>query len=222
MNSHTHSRPACSSLRIPRLLAPALRGVYHAHFLLGRVLRWIYRCFYAGPLFRSRCDSTGANFDLMKLPDIAGHSHIHIGRDVSLRGHFAIASGRIFDHPVVAIGDGVELGDDVVTVVNKELVLEPGAKIGAGCRMMDTDAHPRDAALRAANAPPAPEEIKPVHIGRNAAVGRGSFILKGVTIGEGAAIGINSVVVADVPPYATAAGNPARVVARSAPQQQRQ
>ncbi|MGH9640108.1 MAG: acyltransferase, partial [Bryobacteraceae bacterium] len=37
-------------------------------------------------------------------------------------------------------------------------------------------------------------------------------ILKGVTIGEGAIIGASSVVVADVPPYTVAAGNPARVV----------
>jgi acetyltransferase-like isoleucine patch superfamily enzyme len=37
-------------------------------------------------------------------------------------------------------------------------------------------------------------------------------ILKGVSIGNGAVIGAGSVVTKDVPEYAIAAGNPARVV----------
>lgn len=43
-------------------------------------------------------------------------------------------------------------------------------------------------------------------------VGTGSVILKGVTIGKGAVIGAGSVVTRDVPAYAIAVGNPARVI----------
>jgi len=36
--------------------------------------------------------------------------------------------------------------------------------------------------------------------------------MKGVTIGEGAVIGCNSVVMSDIPPFALALGNPARIL----------
>lgn len=49
-------------------------------------------------------------------------------------------------------------------------------------------------------------------IGDDAWIGTGSAILDGVTIGIGAVIGAGSVVTHDVPDYAIAVGNPARVV----------
>lgn len=52
----------------------------------------------------------------------------------------------------------------------------------------------------------------PVTIGRNVWVGAGATIHPGVTIGEDAIIGAAAVVVSDVPPGATASGNPARIM----------
>ena len=43
-------------------------------------------------------------------------------------------------------------------------------------------------------------------------IGGNSTILQGVTVGEGAIIGAGSVVTRDIPPYAIAVGNPARVI----------
>jgi len=51
-----------------------------------------------------------------------------------------------------------------------------------------------------------------ITIGNDVWVGLGSTILSGVTIGDGAVIGAGSVVTSDVPAYAVAAGNPARVL----------
>lgn len=51
-----------------------------------------------------------------------------------------------------------------------------------------------------------------IHIGKEAWLGYGCIVLDGVTIGDGAAIGAGSVVTRDVPAYAVALGNPARVV----------
>jgi acetyltransferase-like isoleucine patch superfamily enzyme len=53
---------------------------------------------------------------------------------------------------------------------------------------------------------------KPIHIGDDVWIGAHSTILKGVTIGKGAVIGAGSVVTKDVPEYAVAVGNPARVI----------
>jgi acetyltransferase-like isoleucine patch superfamily enzyme len=60
--------------------------------------------------------------------------------------------------------------------------------------------------------------MAPVRIERNVWIGAAAIILKGVRIGENSAIGAGSVVVRDVPPKCVAAGNPARVVKRLAPE----
>ena len=49
-------------------------------------------------------------------------------------------------------------------------------------------------------------------IGNDVWIGQGVLIKPGVTIGNGAVIGMGSVVTHDVPAYAVAAGNPARVI----------
>ena len=49
-------------------------------------------------------------------------------------------------------------------------------------------------------------------IGNDVWIGHGAMILPGVSIGDGAVIGAGSVVSRDVPAFAVAAGNPARVV----------
>jgi chloramphenicol O-acetyltransferase type B len=52
----------------------------------------------------------------------------------------------------------------------------------------------------------------PVVIGNDVWIGRGALVLSGVTIGDGAIIGASAVVSKDIPPFAVAVGNPAKVV----------
>lgn len=52
----------------------------------------------------------------------------------------------------------------------------------------------------------------PTVVKRAASIGSGATILCGVTVGERAIVGAGSVVVKDVPPGATVAGNPAAVI----------
>ncbi len=49
-------------------------------------------------------------------------------------------------------------------------------------------------------------------VGNDVWIGEGAYIKAGVSIGDGAVIGMGSVVTRNVPPYAIAAGNPARVI----------
>ncbi len=51
-----------------------------------------------------------------------------------------------------------------------------------------------------------------VIIGNDVWIGTGALILSGVTIGDGVVIGAHAVVAKDVPAYAIAVGNPAKVV----------
>jgi acetyltransferase-like isoleucine patch superfamily enzyme len=154
------------------------------------------------------------------MPYVCGHAKIQIGNDVNFFGKVDIFSGRMFDEPMLIIKDRVDIGHNVIFVVNKEVVIEEDVNVASGARFMDSDAHPRDTAERIADMPPRLEEIKPVRVCRRAWIGQNAFILKGVTIGEGAIIGVNSVVVTDIPAYAVAMGNPARVVVKGPPASQ--
>jgi acetyltransferase-like isoleucine patch superfamily enzyme len=80
---------------------------------------------------------------------------------------------------------------------------------------LDVESRRRDAI---ANAPGGdlskrpPVESRPVVIEDDAWIGIGAIILKGVHIGKGARVAAGSVVTRDVPPGATVAGNPARII----------
>jgi acetyltransferase-like isoleucine patch superfamily enzyme len=121
----------------------------------------------------------------------------------------------------------VEVGDDSVLV---GVILMCAESILIGSRVIasynvtiaDSDFHPIDPELRRldaiANAPEGdrgrrPRVVaRPVVIEDDAWIGIGAIILKGVRIGRGARIGAGAVVLKDVPPGATVAGNPARIV----------
>lgn len=201
-----------ANLPLPRFAKPAFGALYSLHSAVMLALRWGASYSYREPLFRGRCESLGKRFTLSKMPYVVGHTQIYIGDDVNFFGKVDIFSGRIFDKPSLIIHNRVDIGHNVAFIVNKEIVIEDDVNIASGVTFMDTDAHPRNATERIADLPPHPEEIRPVRICKNAWIGGGSFILKGVTIGEGAIIGANSVVVTDIAPYSVAMGNPARVV----------
>ena len=55
------------------------------------------------------------------------------------------------------------------------------------------------------------------HIGNNVYIGPSVCIVENVTIGDGVTIGAGAVVVKDVEPGVTVAGNPAHVISRKEP-----
>ncbi len=124
-------------------------------------------------------------------------------------------SGRFLENPRLVIKDKAELGWNVRLTVNREIIIEENARVASDCRISDSDGHPREADLRRQNAPLNPKDIRAVRICRDAWIGNGAHIMKGVTIGEGAIVGANSVVISDVPPYSLALGNPAEIFFRN-------
>ena len=81
---------------------------------------------------------------------------------------------------------------------------------GPGVQIL-TPLHPLDHELRRKQ-----ELGKPIEIGSDVWVGGGALILAGVRIGSRAVIGAGSVVTRDIPEGAFAAGNPCRVIRKSA------
>ena len=201
---------------LPRWFLKPLRLVYEAHYMVIAIVRAIVTIGYRNPLFQARCATFGRNVSLQgKMPFVSGHVELHIGNDVSIGGNLTVLSGAIYERPRLILKDRASLGWDVVIVVNREVVIEEDARIPYDCRISDSDGHPREADLRRANRPPDPKQVQPVRICRDAWIGNGSYIMKGVTIGEGAIIGANSVVISNIPPYALALGNPAEVLIKN-------
>lgn len=211
----TARRVQTSTFPLPKFFNPVLRALFHAQHFAMSTLRWLFSYCICEPLFRGRCASVGKRFRVWRLPFVMGHAQISVGDDVNFFGKVDIVSGRQFDEPRLVLGNRVDLGHNVVFLVNKEIILEDDVNVASGVRFMDSDAHPRDTMARIADLPAPPEEIKPIRICRYAWIGQNSFIMKGVTVGEGAIVGVSSVVVNDIPPYSVAMGNPARVVVKN-------
>ncbi len=200
---------------LPRRVFAPFRFLYEGHVFLILVGRFLLTVLYRNPAFQSRCASVGRGLKLDGLPYVSGHVEIHLGNNVTFGGKVSIFSGRIFDQPRLTMKDGSGIGWNSTIVVNKEVIIEEDVIVSYNCNISDSDGHRREADLRAAGVPPRPEDIRPVRICRNAWIGNGSYIMKGVTIGEGAIIGANSVVISNIPPYSLAIGNPAEVLFRN-------
>ena len=107
-----------------------------------------------------------------------------IGRNCKISSHSFICEGVTIEDEVM-VGHGVMFTND----------LYPQATNEDGSVMTEAD-----------------WVVVPTLVCRRASIGSNATILAGITIGESALIGAGAVVTKDVPPYAIAAGVPARVL----------
>lgn len=139
---------------------------------------------------------------------------------------------RIF-HPELVNLYGCTVGDE--TRIGTFVEIQVGATIGARCKisshsficegvtiedevfighgvMFTNDKHPKATTADGRPQQASDWTLQRTHVGRGASIGSNVTILCGVTIGVGACVGAGSVVTKDVPPGATIAGVPARVL----------
>lgn len=132
---------------------------------------------------------------------------------------------------------GCEVGDD--TKIGTFVEVQKGSKIGRRCKVSShtficegvtiedevfighnvvftNDLFPR-ATTNGQLQTDADWKCVPTLVKRGASIGSGAVLLCGITIGENALVGAGSVVTKDVPANAIVAGNPARVMKKSAP-----
>ena len=103
----------------------------------------------------------------------------------------------------IKIGKGVFINSGLLAMARGGITIEDGAQIAANVQLISNNHDPYDLSVLT---------CKPVLIKKAAWIGAGASILPGVSIGKHAIVGAASVVTKDVPDYAVAVGNPARVI----------
>lgn len=131
---------------------------------------------------------------------------IEIGDDVYV-GHNAILKGYYKNR--LQIGRGTWIGQQCFLHSAGGLTIGENVGIGPSVRII-TSTHAEEG--RSKPILHSRIEFAPVVIEDDCDIGVGAIILPGVTIGRGAQVGAGAVVVEDVPPYAVAAGVPARLL----------
>lgn len=149
---------------------------------------------------------------------------LSIGNKCILLNDNIFESGKGF----ISIGDGCFINSGTKLITRSSITIGNNVTIAWNCMLYDHDSHSLDYRDRVddqeqqlrdwqsgnfiANKNWDTVNTKPIIIGDNVWLGFEVVVLKGVTIGEGAIIGAKSVVTRDIPAWAVAAGNPAKVI----------
>lgn len=103
----------------------------------------------------------------------------------------------------VTIGKNVFINSNSLMMSRGGITIEDDVLIAANVSLISNNHDPYERQVLL---------CKPVLIRQGAWIGAGATVLPGVTVGKYAIVGAASVVTHDVPDYAVAAGNPARVI----------
>jgi len=193
--------------------------LFHERQIRRSIWFWIGLKLYYEPLFKSQCVRVGKNFRIVRgimqgIPYLSGKVYIEIGDNVILHSVTTIAGNKVYDRPILKVGNNTYIGSRVGFNVAQEISIGDYCYLADNITIRDNDGHPLDHKLRNQNQPVDKKDVKPVIIGSNVWIGSGCIIHKGITIGDGAIIGSGSVVINDVDPSTIVAGNPAKVIKR--------
>jgi len=135
---------------------------------------------------------------------------ISLGDECCLHDGVRLVIGNPADTP----GIGIEIGNRVIVNVRAYLsgegglTIEDDVLIGPQALLLSAghEVHGGDPRINRN-----PISRAPIRIREGAWIGAGAIILQGVTVGRGSVVGAGGVVTRDVPDFAVAHGNPARV-----------
>jgi len=144
---------------------------------------------------------------------------VELGRDVKIHAFVNLYGCRVGDETRVGTFVEIQKGADVGarckisshTFICEGVTIEDEVFVGHGV-MFINDRRPR--ATRPDGTPQTEADwtLERTIVRRGASIGSNATILCGVEVGAGATVGAGAVVTRDVPPGATVAGNPARVI----------
>ncbi|NOI02370.1 acyltransferase [Vibrio kanaloae] len=207
------------SVRSAELPTPQMvnRCLYQLHKLVVSMITGFTRFCYWTPAFKGRVTQCGKHLYLYGgLPFVSGPLQISIGDNCRISGHttFSGCSQPLdsFKPPLLSIGNNVDIGWQSTIAVGKRVIISDNVRIAGGAFLFGYSGHPLDAKRRADGEGDDPQQISDIILERDVWLGTNVTVKGGVTIGEGAVIAAGSVVIKNVPPFAIAAGNPARVV----------
>jgi acetyltransferase-like isoleucine patch superfamily enzyme len=175
---------------------------------------FLLRIFVCEPLFKAYCASYGSRVRTSNFIHwISGEGRLVIGDDVLIDGKSSFQFASLFDQPpVIEIGSRTTIGHRCDFVAARRIIIGTDCLIAGEVRIFDSPGHPKEPAERLANAPPSPDDVKPVTIGNNVWIGARAMIFPGVTIGDGSIVSAGAVVMSSVAPYTLVGGHPARKV----------
>ena len=111
---------------------------------------------------------------------------------------------------------GIRVGEGTVVYSTAYVDKVKGVdiSIGSQCVLTGCSILAHDASLRLSHA--VPTRFAPVRIGDRCFIGWQAIVMPGVSIGDDCVVGAGAVVVRDIPAGSVVAGNPARIVGRTA------
>jgi acetyltransferase-like isoleucine patch superfamily enzyme len=147
---------------------------------------------------------------------------VKIGRDVRIHAFVNLYGCEIGDETrigtFVEIQKGAKIGERCKisshTFICEGVTIEAGVFVGHGVTFIN-DRYPRATNRSGQPQTEAEWNCQRTVVRRGASIGSGVTLLGGICIGENAIVGAGSVVTKDVPPAATVAGNPAKILTSS-------
>ncbi len=145
-----------------------------------------------------------------------GHAIVAIGENRTRRRYMALLAENDFElvnaiHPFSAVSSIASLGKNVVIAAGA--VIGPESQIADGVIVNTAASVDHECIVEeGVHLCPGSRLAGRVRVGSNAFVGLGASVIQCLSIGESAIVGAGAAVIADVPPFATVVGVPARVI----------